>query len=352
MRFQARAHWSKLNDRQSELIVTDSEIEVQVTSRIRDAVRAAIDKIGRKDFASISGMEADRLDQLLSSDDCHHKGRTDAAVLQGAPGHFIKQAVSEMEGSVPDAVHAHGHWYTLRAALKYKKRHPETTVVFTLHTEFSQRLWFLRRWMRRLLCKADFLTAVSADLLARTLKTYRPSTRTRVIFPGFVYRPVERSRVETFLKTTGLESAKPLIAFMGPLACQRKSQGVEVLIQAIRILRKRYPDAALVVVGDGMYRGSLEDLVAKVVPGSVVFLGTVDDRSPVLAAADVYAHISFQEGLPYSILESMAHGKAVVATRVGGIPEIIEGGRNANSYQSLRHNFHTAWNSTSQSLRR
>ncbi len=73
MRFQARAHWSNLNDRQSELIVTDSEIEVQVTSRIRDAVRAAIDKIGRKDFASISGMQADRLDQLLSSDDAYVK---------------------------------------------------------------------------------------------------------------------------------------------------------------------------------------------------------------------------------------------------------------------------------------
>ena len=67
MRFQARAHWSKLNDRQSEPIVTDSEIEVQVTPRIRDAVRTAINKIGRKDFASISGMEADRMEQLLSS---------------------------------------------------------------------------------------------------------------------------------------------------------------------------------------------------------------------------------------------------------------------------------------------
>ncbi len=53
--------------------MTDSEIEVQVTPRIRDAVRAAIDKIGRKDFASISGMEADRLDQILSSDDAFVK---------------------------------------------------------------------------------------------------------------------------------------------------------------------------------------------------------------------------------------------------------------------------------------
>ncbi len=73
MRFQARAHWSKLNDRQSELIVTDSEIEVQVTPKISDAVRAAIDKIGRKDFASISGMEPDILDQLLSSEDAYVK---------------------------------------------------------------------------------------------------------------------------------------------------------------------------------------------------------------------------------------------------------------------------------------
>ena len=53
--------------------MTDSEIEVQVTPKISDAVRAAIDKIGRKDFASISGMEPDRLDQLLSSEDAYVK---------------------------------------------------------------------------------------------------------------------------------------------------------------------------------------------------------------------------------------------------------------------------------------
>ena len=250
------------------------------------------------------------------------------SVVGGAPREFVARAAEELERIAPDAVHAHGHWYALQAAVRYRNRHPATRVIFTLHTEFQIRSRVRRFFLGRLLSQADFLTAVSADLLERTLRGFRPRTRTRVTRPGVALHRASVAQIDDFLQRTGLAGRRPFIAFVGPLAYERKARGVGRVIRAMRAVRAHHPAATFVVAGDGPFRAHLEAMAAREAPGAVTFLGDIDDPATFLSAADVYAHISFQEGLPLAVLEAMACGTPVVATPAGGTPEVIRNGEN------------------------
>ncbi|MBI4416965.1 MAG: glycosyltransferase, partial [Euryarchaeota archaeon] len=127
-------------------------------------------------------------------------GPEGATIVGGTPTEFVRRAAEALETVAPDVVHAHGHWYALQAALRYRGRHPGTRVLFTLHTEFRPRSWLRRRFLHRQLSKADVLTAVSLHLLERTLRTFRPRTGARVTRPGASVRAASPDVVRTFLR--------------------------------------------------------------------------------------------------------------------------------------------------------
>jgi len=249
-----------------------------------------------------------------------------AIVVGGGPWRFAWRAWRELERIGPDVVHAHGHWYALLAGIRYRRRHPDTRLVFTIHTEFANDSLVRRLGLRRLMSRADFVTGVSEDLLARTIRSYQPATRIRVTRPGVEIPAIGADLIEEFRGRSGLVGRNPLVAFVGPLAYQAKVEGVSHLIRAMRTVRARHPNAALVIAGDGPLRAPLEARTAREDPGLCMFLGSVDNPTVLMAASDIYAHISFQEGLPLAILEAMAVGTPVVASRVGGIPEVVRNG--------------------------
>jgi glycosyltransferase involved in cell wall biosynthesis len=81
----------------------------------------------------------------------------------------------------------------------------------------------------------------------------------------------------------------------------------------------------LLVIGDGAERAALEASAREVSGTATVrFLGHREDARDLLAACDVYANSSISEGISLTILEAMAAGLPVVATRVGGTPEIVD----------------------------
>jgi len=99
------------------------------------------------------------------------------------------------------------------------------------------------------------------------------------------------------------------------------------LIKAMKKVAVRFPDALLLVIGDGPMRTKLEELVSlEHLNGNIIFLGTRNDIPRLLSVLDIFVLSSLSEGLPLTILEAMAAGKPIVATDVGGIPEIIQGG--------------------------
>ena len=109
----------------------------------------------------------------------------------------------------------------------------------------------------------------------------------------------------------------------------RTRKAVAVLVEAFATVHRRAPPARLRLAGDGEQRPALEAQVRRLgLAGVVVFEGAVPHhRMPELyAAADVFCLPSLYEGFPLAILEAMAAGLPVVATRVAGNPEAVDDG--------------------------
>jgi glycosyltransferase involved in cell wall biosynthesis len=110
-------------------------------------------------------------------------------------------------------------------------------------------------------------------------------------------------------------------------AVLRPQKAIEVMLSAMTILRESHPDARLLVPGAGDSR-SLEATAARLgVADAVHFLGLRDDVNDILAGATVGVLSSDFEGSPLAVLEYMAAGLPVVATDVGGLPQMVEEGR-------------------------
>jgi glycosyltransferase involved in cell wall biosynthesis len=103
----------------------------------------------------------------------------------------------------------------------------------------------------------------------------------------------------------------------------------DILIRGFAKLRSQVPNLHLLLVGDGVMREPLSDLAADLGIGEFVhFAGYQSDTASYLGLMSVFALTSRSEGMPLGILEAWAAGVPVVASRVGGVPELIEHDRN------------------------
>jgi glycosyltransferase involved in cell wall biosynthesis len=105
----------------------------------------------------------------------------------------------------------------------------------------------------------------------------------------------------------------------------RPGKGHDVLLKAAARVVRRVPDVQFQIVGDGPRRQELEQQASALrITAQVSFLGHRHDVPAVLAQSDIFAFPSFMEASPNAVIEAMAAGLPIVATRVGGIPEVIE----------------------------
>ena len=102
-------------------------------------------------------------------------------------------------------------------------------------------------------------------------------------------------------------------------------KGIDVLLEAWRRISVEMPQTRLVVVGDGPERDALKRLAERAsLNGAVRFVGEVTDVRPYLTTSDLFILPSRSEGLPNALLQAMAVELPCIASRVGGIPEVIE----------------------------
>jgi len=119
----------------------------------------------------------------------------------------------------------------------------------------------------------------------------------------------------------GLSKDSPLITNVGIL---RSVKGHEITLQAVKSVIKTVPEAKFLIVGDGPARERIEALVdALGIRGYVIFTGFVRDIPEIYSFSDVAVLSSWSEGLPQSLIQAMAAGVPVVATAVGGVPEVV-----------------------------
>jgi glycosyltransferase involved in cell wall biosynthesis len=122
----------------------------------------------------------------------------------------------------------------------------------------------------------------------------------------------------------GIAADAPVI---GTVSVLRPQKALDVLLRASRILVEDFPGLRVLIAGEGDRREMLEDLTAELgLQDTVMFLGVRTDVPDVLAALDVAVNSSDFEGSPLSLMEYMEAARPVVATRVGGIPDLIDDG--------------------------
>jgi glycosyltransferase involved in cell wall biosynthesis len=115
---------------------------------------------------------------------------------------------------------------------------------------------------------------------------------------------------------------------IGSIGRLSKEKGYNYLIEAVSLLIKQKLDIRLIIIGEGDQRGALESQVSELGLGDRVFLpGYREDARIYLACFNVFVLPSLTEGLPITLLEAMQARVPVVATEVGGIPEVLDNGR-------------------------
>lgn len=193
----------------------------------------------------------------------------------------------------------------------------------------NRRYRAMRRWLQPFIAR---YVAVSADL--------ESWLRERVgIAPAKVVCIPNGIDIGRYAGVAGWHELRPLLgAFAPPEALVMVNVGrldpvkdQAGLIAAFKLLRDSSPARAarlrLVVVGEGAYRNDLETQITRLgLQDQVRLLGDRKDVPEILAECDVFALSSVAEGIPLTLLEAMAAGLPVVATRVGGVDEVVVDG--------------------------
>ena len=168
-----------------------------------------------------------------------------------------------------------------------------------------------------------------ADLA--TARWFIPETKLYLIAHGIApidFRPRESARA-FFMQAIGQEEDHDLV-LIGTIAELTKNKGLTYLIDAIKLIKSKAQNLKfkVMVIGEGEDRVAIERQIQTLGLGNIVHLiGFMPDAARYLKGLDIFVLPSVKEGLPYSIMEAMAAGLPVVATNVGGIPDLISDGK-------------------------
>jgi glycosyltransferase involved in cell wall biosynthesis len=170
--------------------------------------------------------------------------------------------------------------------------------------------------------KASCIIALTENMKKEMTKSYDKDI---IVIPNGINLDIFKNYANN--KSSNFEKKCKKILFVGRL---QNVKGVTYLIEAMNIITKHY-DVTLLIVGEGEDREKLEALVKKLELNNFVSFVGKAPRSEIpkyMAESDIFILPSISEGFPLVLLEAMASGLTVVASNVGGIPEIIEDGVN------------------------
>jgi len=184
--------------------------------------------------------------------------------------------------------------------------------------------WGLRNVERSLAGITDCVVAVS-EQVKQDLVRYQvaPAEKITVIRVGVDLGEYARCEIHRgeFRAELGFNETHRLVGIMGRLFPIKNHR---LFLQAAAIVAAEISDVSFVIVGDGALRRELENYALKLGIGRrVIFTGWRKDQPRIYADLDVLALSSINEGTPLSVIEGMASGCPVVATRVGGVPDLI-----------------------------
>ena len=258
----------------------------------------------------------------LELDVIPERGRFDSTVLP-----VLREIIARRR---PDIIQTHApksHFLVRWAGLQRGRgwiafHHGDTAEDFKMHL-YTQ----LDRWSLRAANRAVTVCEPFADLLVD-----RGVRRDHIeIVPNAIAAAptIAMEDVVALRERLAIPAGARVILSVGRLSTEK---GHADLLSALRLLLRDHPQLAirLILVGDGIERPALERAAAA--PGlasSVIFAGQCPNVWPYYALADVFVLPSHSEGSPNALLEAMAAGVPIIASKVGGVPETVEDGTSA-----------------------
>jgi len=239
---------------------------------------------------------------------------------------ILRQTVRLARAGRAQVIHSHGKGAGLygRVAARLTGAAAIHTFHGIHHAGYTRLYLTLERALARRSYAVIHVSASQADE-ARALGLAPPG-RTHVIVNGVNTAAVRALAGAATLTRAGL-GLRPDALVLATVARFDPVKGLDVLLRALPLLVARVPAAQLLIVGDGPERERLHALAREVDPGGrIVFAGAIPDAARLLPLADLYVTASRREGLPLAVLEAMACGRPVLATRVPGHTDVVEDG--------------------------
>jgi glycosyltransferase involved in cell wall biosynthesis len=230
----------------------------------------------------------------------------------------IARARAALARSAPDLVHLHtgrANWVGGVAAASLGLPAVTTRRMDRAVRPGPRTRWLYRRGVRH-------AVAISESVRRRLIEGGVPAERTRVIESAVDPEALRPARERAELRAALSAEASDCCLLV--LARLSRRKGVDVLLEAMAQLEGESAPATLWIAGDGPERAALEARSAGLGLRSVRFLGHREDKAELLSACDVFVMPSRAEGLGVAALEAMAAGRPVLASRVGGLAEVVD----------------------------
>jgi glycosyltransferase involved in cell wall biosynthesis len=231
----------------------------------------------------------------------------------------LRILVAERGAAIVHTHDAHAHalaWLALRGTRR-------VALVVSRRVDFPiSHSWFSRR---KYLDGHVHFFAISHGVRDVLLRGGVPPDRVRVVPSGV---DAERFRPgvtrEALRREFAIPEGAPIVGTIGQLVDHKDHA---TLVEAAALVLRQRPDARFVIVGEGALRGDLEARIARLGIGASVLLpGYRPDVETFLAGFDLFALSSHLEGLCTSVIDAMLFGLPVVATRTGGVPDLVRDG--------------------------
>jgi L-malate glycosyltransferase len=223
----------------------------------------------------------------------------------------------------PDVVHAHDPHGVAMASLGLSMSTEATKplLVASRRVDFHIRNNAMSRWKYR---QVDCFICASEAIRRMLVADGVPAAKTVTVHEGIDLGRVDAAPPANVHEELWLPHQAPLV---GNVAALAPHKGQRHLIEAAALVLRQVPDARFVICGEGELRPALERQIKDHrLEKHVLLLGFRPDVLSLHKAFEIFAMSSVSEGLGTSLLDAMASGKPIVATSVGGIPEIVVDG--------------------------
>jgi glycosyltransferase involved in cell wall biosynthesis len=248
--------------------------------------------------------------------------------LDGARGvGWVRRLRALVRSTRIEVVHAHSPVPAIGARLGLDRR---VRLVYTEHNVW-ERYHAATYWANVLtFARNDRILAVSEEV-RRSIRYPRGLRFLRMPPVETVHHGAELAAVDPLPSDNGVRAELGIpdeAPLVGTVANLKGHKGLDRLLEAAQEVRRRVPGVRFVIVGQGPKESELRTRASELnVADVVTFTGFRADARRIAASFDVFVLSSLHEGLSIAMVEAMALGRPVVVTRVGGLPEVVEHGK-------------------------